>query len=274
MTGRPPKEYQAPAAARPTRRGMSTLAAPRPMPDPEFYCLPPGYIQHRINYTVDVNRKDVGEYWTPERIEASGRFQYHVYRWAARLVTRLKLKSVLDIGCGVGAKLAGHIAPVCGDIWGFDQPSAVARARVRCPRGAFHVIDLDRPGFKPSRTFDLIICADVIEHLLDPDPVMQLIRGFAHEKTLVMMSTPDRPRVRGRASMGGEKREHVREWSQQEFARFLRTRGLEPLRTRLYPQDDANPRRLLAADEAFRCGKAGTSELSCQAVLCGVTRAN
>ncbi|MBL8764852.1 MAG: class I SAM-dependent methyltransferase [Phycisphaerae bacterium] len=262
---------------------MTTLAADRSIQHadpsarasvapPEHYGLPAGYRQFAVNYTVDENRRpEHGEYWTPSRIAMSHRYQRHVYRWAARLVTKLGARSVLDVGCGLGTKLAEHILPRCADVLGLDQASAVERARARCPGANFRVLDLDRPALRADRTFDMILCVDVIEHLLDPDPVLRLIRSFASARTLALFSTPDRDRARGRDSMGGEKPEHVREWTVAEFDRFLRSRGFAPMRTRLLPQDDANPRRLHAAERAFVEGRARLSELSCQAVLCRVT---
>ena len=96
-------------------------------PSSESLCLPPGYRQQAGNLTLDANR-DNGSYWAPWRIADSAKWQYHVYRWAAELVTRSGLSSVLDVGCGVCTKLSQHLVPVCSDVVAMDQRSALGRS--------------------------------------------------------------------------------------------------------------------------------------------------
>jgi len=241
-------------------------ATPR---DPTEFGLPRGYRQGVRNESLD-HTGEYPDYWHPARLAMSGRYQRHVYRWAAGLVLRRGLGSVLDVGCGPGTKLAEWIEPVCADAEGMDQPSAVEIARTRCGHARLHAVDLERPGVAPWRTFDLILFVDVVEHLLDPDPALAMIRSFAHPRTLVLVSTPDRDRVRGRGCREAVKREHVREWSRREFLSFLRSRGLRPVRSRLVPQDDRPVRSCLRGEAAFRLGLADRSELRCHAVLCRV----
>jgi hypothetical protein len=129
-------------------------------------------------------------------------------------------------------------------------------------------VDLEAPSFAPERAYDLIICADVLEHLIDPDPAIRLIRRCAHAGTLVLLSTPDRRRRRGRGCMRSDKPEHVREWSRDEFLRFVGTRGLEVLCSRLTPQDNTPVRAHLRSELAWRLRLAEQSTLACHAVLC------
>lgn len=231
------------------------------------YGLPPGYREQPRNLSLDHNR-DNGSYWAPWRLADSARFQVHVYRWAARLITERGLASVLDAGCGVGTKLGAVLAPVCADLHGIDQPSALAHARLRCPRATYTPADLERCDIRLGRTFDLILCADVIEHLVDPDPMLALIRTASHPGTLILLSTPERHRLRGRACTGSDKPEHVREWSMDEFRRFLESRALRVQRSRLFPQDDADPAACREGERLFRLGRADRSLLACHAVLC------
>ena len=237
-----------------------------PASGPADLCLPDGYVQRTINLTFDANRDDA--YWTEWRLEASGRYQRHVYAWAARLIERAGLRSVLDVGCGVGTKLREVIAPVGVEITGLDQISAITKAReLGCP-GTLVPVDLESPSFEPRRAYDLILCADVLEHLIDPDPAMRLIRQCSHAGTLVILSTPDRRRRRGRDCMRSDKPEHVREWSRAEFRRFVHSRGFEVLCSRQTPQDDSPVRSHLRSELAWRLRLAKRSTLACHAVLC------
>jgi SAM-dependent methyltransferase len=238
---------------------------------PHEFCLPPGYAQQAAAWTHDAQQPEdpARQYWSPRRIAASRAFGFHVYTWAASLIARRGLRSVLDVGCGPGVKLATLIAPVCGDLEGIDQASGVLAATALGSPGRYTVVDLEDPsGVTPWRQFDLIICADALEHLLDPDPALAWLKGFCHDRSLIVLSTPCRARVRGRACLASTKREHVREWTREEFIRFVTSRGFEVLESRLFPEDDAPLWRGLVREWLFRMGVAGLSPHHCHAVLC------
>ena len=245
-----------------------TLPPPAP-PSAASLCLPPTYVQQRANLTHDANRDD-GSYWSPWRISESGRWQHHVYAWAARLIDARGLASVLDVGCGAGTKLLRHVEPRCADVEGIDQASALAVARAQGSRARLVEVDLERPAYDPGRAFDLVLCADVVEHLVDPDPAMATIRRVAHPGTLILISTPERDRERGRDCTASSKPEHVREWSRPEFRRFLQSRGLRPLRSRLFTKDESPLADGRAGEVAFRRRLAERSKWCCQAWVCRV----
>ena len=68
----------------------------------------------------------------------------------------------------------------------------------------------------------VVICADVIEHLLDPRPLVALLAACYQRGAIVITSTPDRLRVRGAEHRGPPPNpSHVREWAIQEYADFL-----------------------------------------------------
>lgn len=266
------------ASAFPESATAAEFARPSRLRPPEDFGLPRGYVQQTEAFTRDHAVADVPaaapaeEYWNPQRIAASARWQWHVYAWGARLVRSRSLRSVLDVGCGPATKLAALIAPVCDDIEGIDQPSAVAAAEQLGRPGRFRAVDLDAPhtdNRSPApRTYDLIICADVLEHLLDPDPALRFIGSLCHAGSLVLLSTPDRDRLRGRRCMRCEKIEHVREWSAAEFAQYLRSRGWVVLQTRMLPADDAPYLRGVLRELLFQLRLAPTSPHRCTTVLC------
>lgn len=246
---------------------LLTSPTSRGVPSNDVLCLPAAYVQRSRNETVSgEHRKDA--YWSGQRLADAGRYQFHVYMLARRLIVDRGLASALDVGCGVGVKLRDILAPVCDDLTGIDQPDALDEARRQGVPAALLDADLESSDLRPGRAFDLILCADVLEHLLDPRPAMDLIRRCCHDDTLVLLSTPDRPRRRGRDNMASLKPEHVREWSRREFARFAGRHGLEVLSSRLTPQDETPVRRALLPDLRYRLRLAPTSPLCCTILLC------
>lgn len=239
---------------------------------PEDFCLPPGYRQQTRNLTLDTNRDDES-YWSPWRIGESGKWQHHVYSWAARLGSDHALDSVLDVGCGVCTKLQRHLVPAFRTVEGMDQGSALSVARRRGVGVTLTDVDLENPPSRQNKKFDLIVCADVVEHLVDPDPMLQLIRECSHADTLVLISTPERDRERGRECRSSDKPEHVREWNRSEFRRFLVSRGFRPLSSVLMPKDDAERAAGRELEVSFRLGQAARSPWCCQAWLCRVDSA-
>jgi SAM-dependent methyltransferase len=258
-------------AALPTPIDACAAGPPVRLRPPEDFCLPAGYRQQDGAATRDDAgpMEGDGAYWNAERIAASARWQHHAYAWAARLAVRRGLASVLDVGCGPGTKLSRLIAPACADVEGIDQPSAIDAARRLGHAGVYRTVDLERPdAVAPWRAFDLIICSDVIEHLLDPGPCLRLIRRLCHAGSLVLISTPDRARLRGRACMASDKPEHVREWTAPELRRYLGMNGLRVVRTRMLPADDAPVRRGMLRELAWRARLVETSPHRCMTVLC------
>lgn len=196
------------------------------------FFLPEGYTPNPAA-TFDA---DEARYWTPSRLDNSLAYQAAVYQWASRLVQERGLNSVADFGCGVAAKLAKlHAALPAVEVWGLDQPNAVELCRRHYDFGNWFELDLDRPSELPSEKFDLVVSSDAIEHLDNPDRLLDAIRSAVHESSLVLLSTPERIRLRGPDSRRPPNAYHVREWSKEEFAHYLESRNFEVLEHRLLP---------------------------------------
>lgn len=235
-------------------------------PDPTVLGLPAAYRQQSAARTRD-DWDIAAKYWTPSRIADSARYQSRVYEWAARVVRARSLRSILDVGSGPGVKLGKYLAEVCDDLSAVDQPSALTvAASLRVP-AKLRPIDLERPGV-PWRAFDLVLCADVIEHVVNPLPLLEYLRRALRRGGYVLISTPERARLRGRACMACEKPEHIREWERGEFLWLLKSQGFEVLRSRLLPQDESRRAEHRQSERAFRAGDAERSPLCCHAVLC------
>lgn len=161
-----------------------------------------------------------------DTLEDSVTYQVPVYQKAAEAAQSLAGGSVLDIGCGLGTKLVQLVAPHCREITGVDFPATIEHCRAVHRQGRWLAADFTDASFSLSETFDVIIAADVIEHLLDPDRLLAVIAAHSHERTSVILSTPERDLRRGPKDMGPPGNPaHVREWNQEEFTAYVTSRG-------------------------------------------------
>jgi SAM-dependent methyltransferase len=79
------------------------------------------------------------------------------------VLTILPVKSVIDVGCGVGPWAAEFLARGVADVWGVDG-DYVQRSQLRIPPDRFMARDLTKT-LRFERRFDLVICLEVAEHL-------------------------------------------------------------------------------------------------------------
>jgi 2-polyprenyl-3-methyl-5-hydroxy-6-metoxy-1,4-benzoquinol methylase len=167
--------------------------------------------------TPQVNRLGMRIYAQPD-----------VYSTAARVARELGGRQIIDVGCGDGAKLS-QLHPEF-EVVGVDFGRNIEECRRKYPFGTWIEQDLDRPdpiAVEP-REGAVVISADVIEHLVDPDKLLSQLRALLDKAGAVVISTPDRERWRGPEDVGPPVNPaHVREWTAVEFARYLKSRGFE-----------------------------------------------
>lgn len=141
-------------------------------------------------------------------------WQFEVYKFAREICERERLNSVCDIGCGSGFKLMSffdNFATV-----GMDLPATCRHLRRRWPNRRWEEADFTR--HPPSA--DLVIAADVIEHLVNPDDLLLFIQRI--EPRWAVISTPDRNLLRlGTHNGPPENVCHVREWSMTQFHKYV-----------------------------------------------------
>ena len=109
-------------------------------------------------------------------------YQRIKYRKALSLLPKRRFQSALDIGCGVG-EFTRHIAKIAGTVRGIDiSVSAVKHAHLlstEYPNITFAPGNVRELEASPSRTFDLVVLADVL-YYLRPFNVEQLDELFQH----------------------------------------------------------------------------------------------
>lgn len=155
-------------------------------------------------------------------------YQRDVYLLAKKLILKNKLMSVMDVGCGYGIKLKEFIAPYAETVIGVDRDRSIGYCREHHDFGMWYVDDIQNPTLSLSSPVDLIICSDVIEHLPQPDRLFAYFRRFCHEKTIIVLSTPERDKVRGEHHFGPPpNKAHVREWNREELRAYVSSCGMD-----------------------------------------------
>ena len=141
------------------------------------------------------------------------------YRLASSLAAG---RTVLDFGCGTGYGSA-ILADVAASVHAIDiDEDAVqwARRHQRAENLVYEVRS-DAGLSLPERSFDLITCFEVIEHV-DENTQGEIIANLSRllrEHGALLISTPN-PEV---TALYGENPYHVRELSEEEFVALLRT---------------------------------------------------
>ena len=163
------------------------------------------------------------EFVTCEQMEHTDQFQKEVYEKARQICVQNSYKTVLDIGCGSAFKLANYFRDK--NIIGLELEPNLSFIRKKYPLYDFRESDFNNP---PEDEIDLVICSDVVEHLLEPDELMHFMTKI-NFKTLVL-STPERSAIqRLQRVFGWQVQEngppynkmHVREWSFEELNRYV-----------------------------------------------------
>jgi len=144
--------------------------------------------------------------------------QDEVYKEAKHLADAHGLKSVLDIGTGGGFKLMKYFPN--RTTLGIDLPQTIEWVKQVYPERngrEWKTIPLD--GEAPQG-YDLIIAADIIEHLPDPDQLLNFI--VRCKPKYIVISTPNRDNLAEHSWAGPPRNlSHVREWSAAEFRQYM-----------------------------------------------------
>ncbi len=107
-------------------------------------------------------------------------------RWIHKLLDPLEFSSVLDVGCGRGHTLQRLIQryPHIKCVAGIDLSSiSLQAARERVGQGDYYVMDIQIDYL--SERFDLVLCTDVIELLLNDAQALINIRHMTAKYVLV-----------------------------------------------------------------------------------------
>jgi SAM-dependent methyltransferase len=138
--------------------------------------------------------------------------QREVYEYARAIASDQGCRRILDVGCGSGAKLIHWFPPSEFEVIGVELAPTLAYLQKTYLERRWISLDQEAPSV------DFVICADVIEHLSDPDQLLDYIARTGAK--WIVISTPDRDSLDNHF---GPPRNpcHVREWSMPEFREYI-----------------------------------------------------
>lgn len=150
-----------------------------------------------------------------------GPMSRHQRRLILKLARRLEFRSVLDVGCGQGSLLRALLAQR-PDIepHGVDiSQSAIELARRKVPHGTFQLLDLVHEAL--PRTYDLVICSEVLEHIVEDVAAMRNLEKMTGGH-LIVTTIQGRMRSFEAGEVG-----HVRNYERGELVAKLATAGFD-----------------------------------------------
>ena len=163
------------------------------------------------NYT---HREKVRYHDDTKKSYDSAKWQKEVYILAKKYAEEQTYNKILDIGTGSGFKLLKYFKDF--DTIRMDLTPTVEWLKNKYPDKSW------TDNFEPIYNMDIIIASDVIEHIDDPDELLDLIE--TSQPKLIVLSTPDRNLLQKGHDGPPRNTAHFREWSFGEFKKYIESR--------------------------------------------------
>lgn len=127
---------------------------------------------------------------------------------------KLHEKKIADVGCGTGHLLKILSKQANGsDLHGLDHSDQALRiTRNTVPGVEVHTTDIYN---LPSIVFDIVLCTEVLEHLLNPTAALHQLIGIVEKNGMLFITVPD-----GRIDVF---RGHINFWSPESWNAFIKT---------------------------------------------------
>ena len=153
----------------------------------------------------------------------------YFYKVLFSLITDLKIKTVLDAGCGEGFSLNQLRKKFPTKIYtGIDASAkAINLGRKMFPKIKLKTGNIYRLPDK-NRAFDLVLCTEVLEHLTNPAMALKEIKRAA--KKYCLFSVPNEPWFR--ITRLGNDPEHINHWTKNKFSAWLKQNQFKILQVR------------------------------------------
>lgn len=135
---------------------------------------------------------------------------------------------ILDVGCGAGDTL--KYLSTWGEAWGVDSSEeALAACRaLGLPGGRLIQARAERLAALGSRTFDLIVVLEVMEHLADPVPALREIQKHLKPNGLLIATAPADPKLWSERDV---RLHHYKRYRRDELAGEIARSGLNILKS-------------------------------------------
>ena len=161
-----------------------------------------------INEWYSIN-KHIDDYLSKDRII----FYNELISLTVKQGIVFKNKAILDVGCGSGALLneINKKYHDC-DLTGIDlSRTAIEYARKKMPGILFEVKDIFQSS--TEKKYDIIFCAEVLEHLLNPALALKKLSSLISNDGVLILTVPD---GRKDTYIG-----HINFWSPENWPSFL-----------------------------------------------------
>lgn len=166
-------------------------------------CIHPDYVQ-RPNPTHfdDRGMKDL--------------WQDNVYKYARDLAVVHDFRRIVDFGCGSGYKLMKYFSGF--ETVGYELEPSLSYLHELYPNRKWY--DASTAG---TLVGDLLICSDVIEHMLDPVSFLEKLKQGPINPLIFSTPALEILAERGWSCRLGppDNTSHVREWTTREFRSFI-----------------------------------------------------
>jgi 2-polyprenyl-3-methyl-5-hydroxy-6-metoxy-1,4-benzoquinol methylase len=107
----------------------------------------------------------------------------------AALVPRAR--RILDVGCATGAVGEALKRRTGAEVWGVEPDEALARDAERRLDRLLAVPVEEAIGALRDERFDVVVCADVLEHLDDPEATLRALRSLLEPGSCMVVSLPN-----------------------------------------------------------------------------------
>jgi len=149
-------------------------------------------------------------------------YQKEVYVFGQSIMKRYGLHTVVDVGCGSGYKLVKYLGNY--NTIGIETEPCISFLRKTYPTRFWLNSGESEKSFRSyDINVDLVICSDVIEHILDPNDLIAFLHSLNAKYYII--STPCRQRLVDHFARkfldSPQNKAHVREWTMEEFKSYL-----------------------------------------------------
>lgn len=169
-----------------------------------------------INYGIKKTYISRSEYNHFDDMPFKSEWQKEVYLLSKDIAEKEGYIKIADIGCGSGFKLINFLGDF--DTVGYEIEPTLSKLKSKYPDHEWELSDFNS---EPTRA-DVVICSDVIEHVLNPDHLCEYLKKFSAKKYVI--STPHKKLMYGYDHMGPPLNPtHVREWDYEEFRTYMGT---------------------------------------------------